>query len=251
MPESLEIGKLISIFGVGVFASFIGAMAGSGGLITIPFLIYIGIPPHIAIATNKCAAIGLKIGATAKFRRTDFIKQNYLLPFLIISVFAALAGAQLLLVIDKEVLSRIVIILLLLVLPLLFLKRDLGLVDQAHSRLRQYAGYAFYFFAQVFSAFFGGGAGTMVIYILMFFFGFTIIQASATAMIPSLVSNGIAFVIFAYSGYIDYEAGIALFFGTLLGGWLGAMVAVRKGNRWVKTVFVGVVIVLIVKIVLE
>ncbi len=103
----------------------------------------------------------------------------------------------------------------------------------------------------VFSAFFGGGAATFVIYILMFFFGFTIIQSSATGMLPSLLLNIIALIIFAWNGIIDYPTGIALFIGMLLGGRLGALTAIKKGNAWVKALFALIVVVLVIKIITQ
>ena len=247
----MDIPQLLLTFLVAVFASFIGAMVGSGGLITIPFLIFLGLPPHIAIATNKFGATGLKIGAITKFRKTDLILWKYILPFSLIGIVAAIIGTQLLLAIDKELLSNIVVILLLVVLPLLFLKKDLGIVHETVSKLKQGIGYFLYFLAMIFSAFFGGGSATFVLYILMIFFGITINQANATAMPPSLLLNVIAVVIFATNGIINFQLGIVLFAGMFLGGRLGAFTAIKKGNAWVKALFTFIVLVLIVKILTE
>ena len=243
-----EIYKWAGALGVGIFAGFIGAMVGSGGLITIPFLIFLGLPAHMAIATHKFGAVGLKIGALTKFRKTDKIKWEYILPFSIIGVISAFAGAKLLLWIDKDLLSNLVIVLLLAVLPIVFLKKEVGTIFQKKSKLHEGVGYVLFFLAMVFSAFFGGGAATFIIYILMMFFGFTIIQSSATAMLPALILNIIALVIFAYHGIVDYQVGFALFLGMMLGGRLGAITAIKKGNKWVKVIFVLVVIALIIKI---
>lgn len=247
----MEIIQLIATFLIGIFASFIGAMVGSAGLVTIPFLIFLGIPPHVAIATHKFGAIGLKIGALTKFGKADLIKKNYLLPFSLIGIVSAFLGAQILLRIDKELLSNIVVVLLLVILPVLFVKKDIGIVHQTTSKLKQRIGYLFYFLAMVFSAFFGGGSGTIVLYVFMYFFGFTIVQASATAMIPSLVLNFIVLVIFALNGIIDYAVGLTLFLGMLIGGRLGASTAINKGNTWVKSLFALVVIVLVIKIIMK
>ena len=245
------ISPLILTFLVGVFASFIGAMVGSAGLITIPFLLFLGLPPHVAIATHKLGAVGLKIGAVLKFRKTDFIQWKYFLPFTLISIVAALIGAQILLWIDKKLLSDIVIVLLLLVLPLVFLKKNIGVVQMTTSFAKKITGYILYFFTQVFGAFFGGGAATIAIFVLVSSFGLTIIEASATAMLPSLILNTIVLLIFGLNGIIEYDLGIALFLGMMLGGWMGARTAVKKGNAWVKLIFAGVVVVLVLKLLLD
>ena len=85
----------------------------------------------------------------------------------------------------------------------------------------------------------------------MWFFGLTIIEAGATAMLPSMISNLMAVGIFAFNGIIDYQFGIALFLGMLTGGRLGAMFAVKKGNAWVKFIFVFIVLVLVIKLILN
>ena len=247
----MDLTHLIATFFVGIFASFIGAMVGSGGLINIPFLMFLGLPPHVAIATNKFGAVGLKLGAIAKFWKTDYIKWKYFIPFSLLSIVAAFAGTQMLLLIDKELLSDIVVVLLLLVLPILFVNKHMGIVAQDTPRFKQKLGYAFYFLVQVFSAFFGGGSATIIIYVLMYFLGFTIIEAGATHMLPSLILNSIALVIYGINGIIAFELGFVLFLGMVIGGWLGASFAVKKGNALVKVIFVGIVLVLIVKILAE
>ena len=247
----MEYTPLVAAFFVGVFASFIGAMVGSAGLVTIPFLMFLGLPPHIAIATHKVGAVGLKLGAISKFWKTDLIQWSLFWPLSLISAGSAIIGAQILLYIDKDLLAKLVVVLLIIVLPLLFLKSDLGTVQKTVSKAKQLAGYVLYFFAQIFGAFFGGGAATILIYLLMTFFGLTILQASATSMIPSLILNGIALLIFAINGIIEFEMGAVLFVGMMLGGRLGALVAVKKGNAWVKILFAGVVIALVIKVITQ
>lgn len=233
----------MATFLVGILASILGAMVGSGGLISIPFLIFVGLPPQIAIATHKFGSAGLKIGAVTKFWKTNHIQWRYFVPFSLLGFVAAFAGAQLLIMIDKELLSRIVAFLLIAVLPVIFLKKDMGIVHQDPSGLKRLIGYLFYFLAQVYGAFFGGGAATIVFYILMTFFGLTIVESSATTMLPSLIMTLVALVIFGWNGLLNFEFGITIFLGMLVGGWIGAHIAVKKGNAWVKVLFSIIVVI--------
>ena len=247
----MDITKLIAIFFIGVLGSFIGAMAGSGGLISIPFLILAGLPPQVAIATHKFGSAGLKLGALTRFWRTPNINWQYFIPFSIIGFCAAIVGTQILIAIDKALLQDIVAILLLAVLPVLFLNKDTGVMHRTTSVLRKMLGYIFYFLAQVFGAFFGGGAATIVFYILMTFFGLTIIEASATTMLPSLIMTLTSLLMFAAYGILDYPVGIVLFCGMLVGGWLGAHTAIKVGSLWVKLLFVVLVVVSAIKLLME
>lgn len=238
----MEILKLVAVFSVGVVGSIVGAIAGSGGLINIPFLIFLGLPPQVAIATHKFGSAGMKIGAAIKFRTTPHINWSYFWPFAVLSFIAAFLGAQLLIAIDKELLSRIIAFIILAILPFLFVKKEMGVVHQETSRLKHVFGYILYFFSQVYGAFFGGGAATISFYVLMTFFGFTIVEASASTTLPSLVMTLVALLVFAFNGMLDYEYGIATFLGMLVGGWLGAHIAVKKGNAWVKVFFILIVV---------
>ncbi|MEA2003921.1 MAG: sulfite exporter TauE/SafE family protein [archaeon] len=100
----------------------------------------------------------------------------------------------------------------------------------------------------IFGGFFGGGAGTLMFYILMYFFGFTIIQANATSIIPWFVMSITSLIIFIINGIVVYQVGISLFAGMLAGGYLGAHIAIRKGDRWVRIIFLAVVLASAVKI---
>ncbi|MCK5042613.1 MAG: sulfite exporter TauE/SafE family protein, partial [Candidatus Aenigmarchaeota archaeon] len=82
----------------------------------------------------------------------------------------------------------------------------------------------------------------------MYFFGFTIIQSNATSIIPWFVMSITSLIIFIINGLVVYQVGISLFAGMLVGGYLGAQTAIKKGNRWVKIIFLAVVFVSAVKI---
>lgn len=247
----MDIYPLIATFIVGIIASIIGAMVGSAGLISIPFLIFIGLPPQVAIVTHKWGAIGLKIGSFVKYYKTNHIKWIYFLPLSILGFVAAFIGTRILLIIDKEMLSYIVAMLLLLIVPLIFIKKDLGIINQETSSTKKYIGYFLFFLAQIFGAFFGGGAATFVMYILISFFGLNIIDANATATLPALIMNLTAVIILALNGIFDLEFGIAIFAGMMVGGWIGAHIAILKGSAWVKGLFAVIVILSALKLLLD
>jgi len=239
---------LISVFFVGFVASFVGAIAGGGGLISIPFLIFLGLPPQMAIATSKFGGVGLSIGAATKFIKEKKIVWKYIFPLVIISLIGAYIGANILLNISQEILSKVVGIILILLLPTLFLKKEIGLERKTVTKKRRTLGFFIYFLIMVFGGFFGGGGGTLAIYTLTILFGLTIIEANATDIIPWFFMSLFALIIFMMNGIVNYQYGIVLFFGMILGSYIGAHTAVKKGNKWVKLVFAVVVIASAVKL---
>lgn len=240
MPDMIT---LIAVFLIGVVASFIGSMVGSGGLLSIPFLIFVGLPPQVAIATNKMGAVGLSAGAIPTFWKEKKILWKYVPIFALISIAGAYIGAHILLSLHEETLNIIVGIIILLMVPLILVKKEIGVKRKGASTTKKTIGYALYFLIMVFGGFFGGGAGTLIFFTLMIFFGFTIIEANATDIIPWFLLSLSGLIIFAINGIVDYGLGFALFLGMLAGGYLGAHAAIKKGDQWVKVIFIVVVII--------
>lgn len=239
---------MIITFLIGVIASFIGASVGGGGLLVIPFLIFMGLPPQIAIATNKFGAIGLQFSSTVKYWKEKKINWKYVLPFSIIAIITSFIGANALLTIDKEILKNLVGIVLLIMVPIIYKNKKIGLKKRTVSFTQKITGYIFYFFSMFWSAFFGGGGGIFNRYVQMKFFGMKIIEASATNKLPLTILTIIATITFAIAGIIDYTYGVVLLAGMVVGGYLGARTAVKKGNTWVKKLFLVVIVVSAIKL---
>lgn len=239
---------LIGVFLISVFASFFGAMVGGGGLITIPFFIFLGLPPQVAIATNKAGSLGLLVGSFLKYFRSGKIQWKVIIPFSVMAFFAGVFGSYFLLSIDTALLEKIIAVIILLLLILILIKRDLGLQHREVSILNKIFGYIFYFLALFWGAFFGGGFGVLVSYVLVYLFGFTMIETAATSKIPSFVMGVTAVVIYSFNGLIYLPFVIPVVLGMFLGGYLGASFAVLKGNKVVKLFFVLVVIFSAVKL---
>jgi len=236
-----EAGSLLSIFLVGVAASILGAMVGGGSLLSIPFLIFLGLPAQVAIATDRFAGLGAAVTAFYRFSRAGKIVWRYVPALALASLGGSLIGARLLVKAPPGSLDLVVGVLLVVLLPLLFLKRDLGITARQVGRLRLGVGLGLYFLVQVLAGFFGGGTGTLIFYILMAFFGVTIVQVAATQVLPFLVLTLASLFVFAGSGIIDFRSGVVLMAGNAVGGYVGAHIAVRSGDRWVRRLF-GVVV---------
>jgi len=233
--------NLILVFLVGFFASFIGVIAGGGGgLISIPALIFMGMPPTVSIATNRLGSLGLASSSLYNFSRAKKVAYEYILPLAVLSVAGSLIGAHILLEISQDLLSKLLGIMMIVLLPLTLFrvrrKKRLGL------------GYMSYFFVAVYTGLIGGGGGFLAVFVFVLFFDLNHIRATATNKIPVLLISAISLGIFAYHGLIEYLVGIILFFGMLMGGFLGSHTAIKKGNKFVKMVMSIMVLVFAVKL---
>lgn len=232
--------KLATTLIIGTVSGFIGAIAGGGGLISIPFLLFLGIPPQVALATNKFGGIGMSLGGSYKFIKEKKIVWKYALLLAIPGILGSIIGANILLNIDTSFLQKLIGILLLVLIPTIFLKKNFGIEEKQVSNTKKILGCLFYFLISILASFFGG-LGGITISIVILFFGLPFIKANATDLFSYSMFSIVSIIIFAVNKIIDYRIGIALLLGMLIGGYLGAHIAIKKGDKWVK-IFFGVVI---------
>lgn len=180
----VEIITLFLVLVIGLVAGFFDSVIGAGGLISVPSLIFLGLPPQVAIATDRFGILGQTLAALVTFWKAKKIVWRYVFIFSAISLIGSLIGATLLLNIDSKILESIVGILILILLPFIFLKRDLGIKRAEKNRGKKMIGIGVYSLVMVFGAFFGQGTGPLIFYTLTFFLGFTMIEVLGTNLIP-------------------------------------------------------------------
>lgn len=240
MPEIIT---LLLVLIVGLVTGFFDSVVGAGGLISVPSLIFLGLPPQVAIATDRFGILGQTFAALVKFWKAKKIVWKFVPILTIISIIGSIIGTNILLNIDQKMLESVIGVFILILLPLIFLKKDLGIKRNEMSRNKKIIGLVIYFIIMTFGAFFGQGTGPMIFFALTYFMGFTMLEVLATNIIPWFALTISSLVIFALNGIIDYKIGIVLLIGMTAGGYIGAHVAIKKGDLWVKRLFVFLVII--------
>ncbi|OGM29761.1 hypothetical protein A2630_01300 [Candidatus Woesebacteria bacterium RIFCSPHIGHO2_01_FULL_44_10] len=248
MPEIL---RFLLVFIVGLIASFLGINTGGGGLVSIPALIFLGFPPQIAIATNKFGSLGMSGTGLFRFHKSGEVDYKVAIPIAILSIIGAYFGANSLLTIPNQILEKIVGVLILAVLGVVLLDRKSGLEKKELNRpALKIFGYLSFLFVGFWGAFFGGGFAIFSSYILILIFGKTLIESAGT---QQLLATGIAVMaVFIYGthGIIDWFYGAFLIIGMSLGSYLGASYGIKKGDTWVKKLFVVMVLASTIKLIL-
>ncbi|MCB9991641.1 MAG: sulfite exporter TauE/SafE family protein [Rhodospirillales bacterium] len=222
------------LFVVALITGFVGAMGGSGGLIITPFMIASGLPPQMAIGTTRVSSIGVWIITLLKFKKADKIQWEYTPALCGIALAGGLIGTGITLTIPEEWIYIIVGVTLILIAPLALFHKDLGVERCETGRREKYIGYLLYFFVSVFGGFFGGGAGLLAIFTLVAFMGFRTLEAHATDIIPWMLLVVTTSILFIWQGQVHFPYVLSIFTGMALGGHLGASLAIKKGDRWVK-----------------
>ena len=161
--------EFVVAFVIGLASGMVGAISTGGGLISIPGLIFLGLSPVSAIATTRLSAISGGVASLLKYQKGKAIIWKYLPTFMVVSLFAGIIGPKLLLQIDKDLVERLIGISMLVMLPLLILKRDFGITERVRGRKRQLAGLFILFAVMIYGTMFGAGGGIFLIYTLMLF----------------------------------------------------------------------------------
>ena len=233
----------ILIFFVGVIGAFVGSVAAGSGLITMPILLFLGIPPQIALGSFNFGSIGMTVGNIIKFSRFKNlgVPRKDILILSLLAVPATVIGSLVVVSLPGEALTRIVGAILLILLPLLFAKRDFGIVANRATGRKRILSHVAYFLVNAWSGFFSPGTGLMETYVGVRGYGYTILQRKAVSRIPILLSSIGSVVVFAVSGFINYGYATAMFLGMIIGGYIGTAFAIKKGDAWLKPLL-GIII---------
>lgn len=239
MPEVVTLPFVLLI---GIATGFLDSTVGAGGSVSIPSLIFLGLPAPVAIATDRLGSVGQTAAALLKFWKSGKIRWEYIPIFIVVSLIGTGIGAKILLSIDPKILQKLVGAILLILLPITFLKKDIGVVRSAVNNFKKGVGLSIYFVLTIFNGFLGVGTGGIAYYNSLFFFGFTLIEANATNVIPWFLLSVFSLVIYTRGGIVDYRIGAVLLVGMTIGGYIGAHIALKKGEVWIRRLFVAVVI---------
>ena len=218
---------------VGFASGFVDAIAGGGGLLTLPALALAGLDPVAAVATNKLAGTFGTASATLSFARAGKIRPN-MAPAALAACVGAILGALMLPFAPRAFLARALPFVLIGVALYFAFAPNLGEAER-RQRLSP-ALYASTLAPAIgfYDGVFGPGAGSFYMIALVALVGFPIIPAMAGARSSNFGSNFGALVVYALSGHIVVAAGLAMGAGAFLGARLGAATALRAGARLVR-----------------
>jgi uncharacterized membrane protein YfcA len=213
---------------VAFIAAMIDAMAGGGGLITIPALLAAGIPPVAALATNKLQSSFGTCGAVIAFARRGHIDfKRFALPALA-SFIGSAGGAFLVTRIDSSFLAALLPILLIAMVFYFVLSPKMSDEDK-HAYFGSAGLLVLGFVIGGYDGFFGPGTGSFFTTALVALFGLGLIRAVAHTKLLNFASNLAGLAVFVAGGHVLWATGLAMAVGSIAGGQVGAHIAIRFG----------------------
>jgi len=244
----LSIGSIAFLATAAFVAGVIDAIAGGGGLISLPALLAAGLPPHIALGTNKGQSTFGSFSALFQYARgglVDMRRARWTLPLGFVGSFC---GAALVMLVRPEQLRPLVLVLLIGVAGFLAFRPPVAR-PEGHPPPRGAALWAALIAVAggLYDGFFGPGAGTFLIVALVGLVGLTLTRATADAKVINWAANLGALILFASRGVTVWRIALPMAAASIAGGYVGARLAMKGGDRLVRYVVLAVVTALVVK----
>jgi len=241
------------LLGGGAFvAGLVDAVVGGGGLIQIPLLLSVFPAASIAVlfGTNKVSSIAGTLGAGIRYARAVSIPWRVAGWSAASAFFGAWIGAQVVSLLPKDVLKPLVVLMLVLVGTYTFIKKDFGKLEQHTLSTKLIVPVSLIAGAVIgfYDGFFGPGTGSFLIFVFVRWFGFDFLKASASAKIVNVSTNLAAIASFALGEGILWKIGGVMAIANLAGSQLGAHLALRHGNGFIRWMFLILVVVLVSKL---
>ena len=246
LVPGLDVPKLIVLCLAALVAGFVDAIVGGGGLIQIPVALVL--LPHYAVATivgtTKIPSFTGTSIAAYKYSREVELNYRHLLVMTAVACCSAFAGSRLLTLVTNDFMKPFLLVVLSVVAVYTYTKKNFGVHSEKEHTEMQHIVYAVLISLVIgfYDGFVGPGSGSFLILAFITLLGYTFIKASATAKFVNLSTNIGSIVLFAISGNILYTVAIPMALCNGLGGYLGARLAILRGNAFIRIFFLVVVL---------
>jgi uncharacterized protein len=236
------------LFAGGLLAGWIDAIAGGGGMVTVPLLLGIGVPPQMVLGTNKFQASFGSFTAARHYIGSDVVSLRDALPGILWTLAGSAVGTVAVQQIDPAVLNVIIPFLLLGIAISMLVSPDLG---HAVTRSRMSRGAFYLLFGLLlgfYDGFFGPGVGTFWAIAFVLGLGFDLRKATGYTKVMNFASNIVSLAVFALGGVVLWLPGIVMAAGQIAGARLGSGMVVKRGTRFIRPVFIAIVILTTLKL---
>ncbi|MAD29674.1 MAG: integrase [Flavobacteriaceae bacterium] len=246
--DSIFEGFLLII--VGFFAGIINTLAGGGSLFTLPFLIFLGLPPSVANGTNRIVIVIQSLGGTLGYQSKKINTFPFPIYLGVTASIGSLIGAQIALQLDGAIFNRILAVIMLIV-GLLILIRQNSLSSNLPERLKgKYLIYAVlgFFIIGIYGGFINAGIGIVIMIFLNRLNRLSLVKTNATKVLVVMIYSTVALIFFAFNDAVNWKLGLLMALGTLFGAWWASRWSVRKGDRVIRIAMLLTIFIMSIKL---
>lgn len=245
----LQIWHYIILFSISVIAGWIDSIAGGGGIITLPSLIALGLPPHLALGTNKVqGSFGSFSALIVHLKKKNITIKEIRFGF-IITVISGALGAVIAQISSAKALNFIIPILL-AALAVFMLVNPKAALENKRARIKETLFFTIFgILIGFYDGFFGPGTGTFWVISIIFFLGLEIKKATGITKAMNFASNIGSLVLFIIGGNVILTLGILMGVGQYLGAQIGARTSLKKGGKIIRPLLIAVSLIVSFKLI--
>ncbi len=246
----MEWYTILAVIGVGFTAGFINTLAGSGSLLTLPLLIFLGLPANVANGTNRIAILLQNVVGVSSFTRQKVLNYKHITWLTIPAVLGAIPGAFFAINLNNALMEKfiggllVVMFFLILYKPAKWIKGKAGEMD-SKPKIWQII---IFFFIGLYGGFIQAGVGFFLLSGLVLGAGFDLVRANAAKLFIVLLYTPFALLVFIFNDQVDFKMGLILAVGNMLGAFIASKFAVNWGAKFVRYILLLAILIAAIKL---
>ncbi len=235
---------------VGFAVGFINTVAGGGSLLSLPTLIFLGLPAPVANGTNRVAIVIQTALATAGFKSKGISTYPFNVYLGISAFFGSILGAWIAIDVKGETFNRILAIIMLAVVLIIIFKPKMRLEEMQERLTGKYLWLSIvvFFLFGIYGGFINAGLGFLMMLFLHFVTRMNLVRVNATKVAVVFIYMLSALAVFAFNDKVNWKLGFILAIGNGTGAWVASRFSVKKGDGFIKTFLIVAVIVMAIKL---
>lgn len=232
----MDLFDVLLILFVGLIAGFVNVVAGGGSLLSLPILIFLGLPPVVANATNRIAIFSQNIFAVAGFKSKGIAEFKYSFLLGISALIGAVIGAKLAIDIQGDVFNKILAVVMVFVVffTITGIAKPKTVKTETTKLSTKIIGGITFFFVGIYGGFIQAGVGFLIIGALTTLHGFSLVKTNSIKVFVVLIYTIAALAMFIYEGKVNWLYGGVLAIGNSGGAWFASRWSVNKGDKTIK-----------------
>lgn len=240
----------VLLIAVGFTVGFVNTIAGGGSLLSLPVLIFLGLPPTLANGTNRVAIVIQTLIATLGFRSKGVSTFPFNTYLGIAAFVGSIIGASLAVDINEQIFNKILAIVMISVIVIIIFKPKTNLENLQERLTGKYLwlGIIVFFFLGIYGGFINAGIGFLIILYLHFVHKISLVRTNATKVFVVFLYTIAALAVFVYHDKVNFKIGLILAIGNAAGAWISSRFSVKKGDGFVKTFLIVMVSIMAVKL---
>ena len=238
------------LIGVGFVVGFINTVAGGGSLISLPILIFLGLPPSVANGTNRIAIVIQNATGIAGFKSKGISTFPFNIYLGISALLGSIIGAQIAVDIKGETFNRILAIIMVAVVLIIVFKPKIK-IEELQERLTGkylWLGVIAFFFIGIYGGFINAGIGFVILLFLHYVNRMSLVRANATKVAIVFTYTLSALAVFIYNDKVLWKVGLVLAIGNAAGAWFSSRISVNRGDNYIKGFLIVMVVIMAVRL---